>query len=113
MPLHGTNRAEVQVEGSADGTVDRIAKFVSADGLDDSLLHDTGSTLSYNTDKFTVAAASGDTYVKRHLEIDGNLNHDGAGVGFYGAAPVAQQTGVAVTAAAIHAALVALGLITA
>lgn len=35
------------------------------------------------------------------------------GVGFYGTAPVAQQTGVAVTAAAIHAALVNLGLITA
>jgi len=34
-------------------------------------------------------------------------------VGFYGTAPVAQQTGVAVSAAAIHAALVNLGLITA
>lgn len=34
-------------------------------------------------------------------------------LGFYGASPVAQQTGVAVTAAAIHAALVNLGLITA
>jgi hypothetical protein len=34
-------------------------------------------------------------------------------IGFYGATPVAQQTGVAVTAAGIHAALVNLGLITA
>ena len=34
-------------------------------------------------------------------------------IGFYGTAPVAQQTGVAVSAAAIHAALVNLGLITA
>lgn len=34
-------------------------------------------------------------------------------VGFYGTTGVAQQTGVAVSAAAIHAALVALGLITA
>lgn len=34
-------------------------------------------------------------------------------VGFFGATPVAQPTGVAVTAAEIHAALVALGLITA
>lgn len=34
-------------------------------------------------------------------------------IGFYNATPVAQQTGVAVTAAAIHAALVNLGLITA
>lgn len=34
-------------------------------------------------------------------------------IGFYGATGVAKQTGVAVTAAAIHAALVALGLIAA
>lgn len=34
-------------------------------------------------------------------------------MGFYGAAPVAQQTGVAVTAGGVHAALVALGFITA
>lgn len=47
------------------------------------------------------------------VEIDTNLDHDGAGVGFYGTAPVAKQTGVAVTAEAIHAALVALGLIAA
>lgn len=33
-------------------------------------------------------------------------------IGFYGTAPIAQQTGVAVTAAGIHAALVNLGLIT-
>ena len=32
-------------------------------------------------------------------------------VGFYGTTPIAKQTGVAVTAEAIHAALVALGLI--
>lgn len=37
----------------------------------------------------------------------------GGGLGFYGHAAQAQQTGVAVTAAAIHAALVNLGLITA
>jgi hypothetical protein len=34
-------------------------------------------------------------------------------VGHYGSAPIAQQTGVAVTAAGIHAACVALGLFTA
>lgn len=34
-------------------------------------------------------------------------------LGFYGSTGVAKQTGVAVTAAAIHAALVALGLIAA
>lgn len=38
---------------------------------------------------------------------------DATGIGFYGHASVALQTGVAVTAGGIHAALVALGLITA
>lgn len=50
------------------------------------------------------------------INDDALFNNDVAimgDVGFYGTAPVAQQTGVAVTAAAIHAALVTLGLITA
>ena len=47
------------------------------------------------------------------IEINGALNHDGTTVGFYSTTPITQQTGVAVTAAGIHAALVALGLITA
>ena len=47
------------------------------------------------------------------ITIDEDLNHDGSNVGFYGTAPIALQTGVAATEAGIHAALVALGLITA
>lgn len=43
----------------------------------------------------------------------GEVQIQGPELGFYGQTPVAQQTGVAVTAGAIHAALVALGLITA
>lgn len=46
----------------------------------------------------------GQTDVLAGLAVTGN-------VGFYGTAPIAKQTGVAVTAAAVHAALVALGLI--
>lgn len=52
-----------------------------------------------------------DAVIDGEVEIGGNLNHDGSGVGFYATAPVAKQTGVAVSAAAIHAALVNLGLI--
>ena len=48
-----------------------------------------------------------------NLEIDGTLNHDGSSVGFFGTAPASRPTGVAVSAAGIHAALVTLGLITA
>lgn len=45
--------------------------------------------------------------------IGGALNHDGTTVGFYGTTPITKQTGVAVSSAGIHAALVALGLIAA
>jgi hypothetical protein len=51
-----------------------------------------------------------------NLAVTGNAAIGNAGadtVGFYGHAPTAQQTGVAVSSAGIHAALVALGLITA
>ncbi len=56
---------------------------------------------------------SGGFLIDDELEIDGALNHDGTTVGFYGTVPTTKQTGVAVTAAAIHAALVTLGLIAA
>jgi len=50
--------------------------------------------------------------VTTDLEIDGALNHDGSTVGFYNTTPITKQTSVSVDAAGIHAALVALGLIT-
>jgi hypothetical protein len=40
-----------------------------------------------------------------------SLQPSGGAIGFYGATPVAKQTGVAITVAAVHAALTALGLI--
>jgi hypothetical protein len=49
----------------------------------------------------------------RNLGEVGDFDHDGTNLGFYGTAPIAKQTGVAVTAGGIHAALVALGLISA
>ena len=47
------------------------------------------------------------------LFTKGFYNATGTKVGFYGTLPIAQQTGVAVTAGGIHAALVALGVFTA
>lgn len=58
-------------------------------------------------------AGTGGLYLDGQAQINGALNHDGSTAGFYGTAPVAKQTGVPVTAAAVHAALVALGLISA
>lgn len=43
--------------------------------------------------------------------VNGAVQSNDTVVGFYGTKPIAKQTGVAVTAAAIHAALVNLGLI--
>jgi len=65
---------------------------------------------------FGSGAAAGDTTLYR--ESASRLRTDsafviGGNVGFYGTAPVAKQAGVAVTAAAIHTALVNLGLIAA
>ena len=46
------------------------------------------------------------------INVVANVKFTGK-LGFHGTAPIAQQTGVAVSSAGIHAALVALGLITA
>ena len=55
---------------------------------------------------FEVSSANG-------VVISSRLAHTGSTLGLYGTTPIARQTGVAVSAAAIHAALVNLGLITA
>jgi len=59
------------------------------------------------TDSLHDFRVHGDT-VDDLIHTDSSAN----GVGFYNATPVAKQTGVAVTAAGVHAALVNLGLIT-
>lgn len=64
-----------------------------------------GSTSMAVTDDFRIGVGS-----TTGMRIGTNANQK---IGFYNTTPVAQQTGVAVSAAAIHAALVALGLITA
>ncbi len=55
----------------------------------------------------------GKVQILGELEIDGALNHDGTTIGFHGTTPITKQTGVEVTAAGVHAALVNLGLISA
>lgn len=48
------------------------------------------------TTMFSVSSA-GKIYTADEIEIDGNLNHDGANIGLFGATPSAQSTGWAVT----------------
>lgn len=60
-----------------------------------------------------VAASSGQLTLGGTNATGVRVGASGKNVGFYGTTPIALQTGVAVSAAGIHAALVALGLITA
>lgn len=60
-------------------------------------------------DKITISAYGANIVIHGN----GDLTISGAQIGFFGGAAAPQPTGVAVTAAAIHAALVSLGLITA
>ncbi len=53
------------------------------------------------------------TVVAGKTTLGGDLAHTGAKIGHYGTAPIVKQTGVAVTTAALHAAMVNLGLIAA
>ena len=90
-------------------TIDTIVESTSAAGvtIDSVLLKDGSITQSGNI------TFSGSTASLRMTDTCFNLG-DGAGgrVGFYTTVAIAKQTGVAVSAGGVHAALVALGLFT-
>lgn len=96
---NGKGSALVTVDGSASNV--NLAANLNVNGGNVTILSGALVTVGSAT-SFTNGNA---------VTFSGNIDHDGSGVGFYGTAPVAKQTGVAVTAEAIHAALVALGLI--
>jgi len=73
----------------------------------------SGGVINFNNGNATITHSAGNLKFSSDVELDGALNHDGTTVGFYGTAPIAQQAGVPVTAAGVHAACVALGLFTA
>jgi hypothetical protein len=67
---------------------------------------------SFARNSFAYFTGDGTVHVLSHLKHGAGRGDGGTPtVGFYGTAPIAKQTGVAVTAEAVHAALVALGLI--
>ena len=66
----------------------------------------TAGTNATITNAYALWVDAGMTRLDGGLALTGN-------VGFYGTTPIAKQTGVAIDAAGIHAALVALGLIAA
>lgn len=113
--INGTITAEDLIL-TAEGTTDNFATIYmqSDDGTDKALigLWTTSDGNGGPYMEFQDVAGVGSVLLDCQ---DGDIRLGGAAdqIGFYGAAPVAQQTGVAVSAAAIHAALVNLGLITA
>lgn len=86
-------------DGTADNNTVVGTRFGAESPIDGSRANATDLSDSSSGTQWLV----GNTYMT-------DISHP---IGFYGATPVAQQTGVAVTAAGVHAALVALGLITA
>lgn len=95
---------------------DIVALRSAAGGIEFEALDGTTRLLMSDAGAFDFQAGALTTTGKLtsgEAEINGDLNHDGSNAGFYGTAPIAQQTGVAVSAAGVHAACVALGLFTA
>ena len=95
-----TNRAQINFYSTSAGS-SKWQLFKASDGSDDLVLY--GSPVGAAV---TFSQATGAATFAGAVTIAGN-------VGFYNNAPVAKPTGVAVTAAAIHAALVTLNLIAA
>lgn len=93
---------------SADVTISPTGtgKFVSNGATAGSIDNVTVGATTPLAGKFTGVTGTS-------LTVTGNLSADGTKLGFYGTAGITQQTGVAVSAAGIHAACVALGLFTA
>lgn len=86
-----------------DSNVDSVASVVNISSAGSGAAFNINATKSGAT---AIRTQAGLADLQGGLKVTGNL-------GFYGTTPIAQQTGVAVTASAIHAALVNLGLITA
>jgi hypothetical protein len=70
-------------------------------------------SLSYTVEGFGVGTSTDGMTAGGSLAIAQDLAHRGTKIGFYNTGPITKPTGVAVSAAGIHAALVSLGLIAA
>lgn len=108
LAADSTTNTSVAFVGISMTAVEEVV--ISSTGKDSALLAGVDDTLDVNG-----------VVVLGHQDAAGNtIAHVSAGfvggvdtLGFYGTSPIALQTGVAVDVAGIHAALVALGLITA
>lgn len=104
----GSSRPLMWIEDNRSGsfTTPAVDSYGISIGSNNATIN-TGITNSIVLGGDSITASESDTaYV-------GSFAQTGSKSGFYGTAPIVQQTSVAVTAGAIHAALVNLGLITA
>jgi hypothetical protein len=108
-PLQGTVRTQTYGIDFAGGSGNNRVRLAAGQHL-------TGiysGTVTFNALAYTNYDGNSYEILKSSMTIPGTLDHDGASLGFYGTTPIAKPTGVAVSAAGIHAALVSLGLIAA
>lgn len=113
MHIQGVTGEKVQLvspDGIARVSVqDNLAQMLAQNGLDRIQVQNGEVDIIVNNTNCIIALGAQTIYyggagVER-------MRIDGTGIGFFGATPVAKPTGVAVDVAAIHAALVSLGLI--
>lgn len=107
----------------SDTTISAVNGYTNSSSANNSRLqtNSTGSLIDRNiADANHVlivrnvnASSTGDILSVQKSDNAAHLRVNQTGIGFYGTVPIAKQTGVAVTAAGIHTALVNLGLIAA
>ncbi len=108
-PTTDLNEFQIGALGASRWTVG-----TTASGID--LFLQTGATDALKIDGTTqdVTVGAGNLIVTvGNTILGGDLSHTGLKTGFYATAAIVKQTGVAVTAAGVHAALINLGLIAA
>lgn len=88
----GTEDADWQLLAKFDGTFRNV--LYAYDDAGSKKIDIGGATLTRVLIDTALEVATS-ALIGTSLEIDGDLNHDGTGVGFYGTAPVTQPTGVA------------------
>ena len=77
-----------------DGGADEIQLRVQGNGTQTSNIFEIETSAA--ADQFTVSNA-GKAFIAGEAEIDGDLNHDGSNVGFYGTAPASQPAALTQT----------------
>ena len=100
MTDYASNYGGYVVIGEGVGSGSAKAELVSFDAA------------GYHEAGFLENASGQSTFVVNYNGVK-SFEADSNGLGFFGTTPIAQPTGIAVTAGGIHAALVSLGLITA